>query len=255
MNIISWNVNGIRAALKKGFLDWLSKESPDVLCLQETKISEDQLDEDLKSPSGYKTVWKSGEKRGYSGVTVFYKSEPLNIITKFPSKYLNDEGRVIESEFENFILYNVYFPNGQKDDDRLSYKLKFYEVFLKYILNRRHETKKELVVVGDFNTAHTEIDLKNPKENQNYSGFMPIERKWIDKYIEAGLTDIFRDRHPEEEGHYTWWTYRFQARTRNIGWRIDYFMITKEFTDNIVDCGILKDVQGSDHCPVFLNIK
>jgi exodeoxyribonuclease III len=255
MKIVSWNVNGIRAVQKKGFFDWLEKESPDVLCLQETKISEDQLGDDLKNPSGYKTIWNSGERRGYSGVSVFYKEDPVSVNKKFQVKILNDEGRIIETEFGGFILFCVYFPNGQKDEDRLSYKLKFYESFLKYALKQKSEKKKEIVVVGDFNTAHTEIDLKNPKENQNYSGFMPIERKWIDKYIEAGFVDIFRKRHPSEEGHYTWWTYRFQARTRNVGWRIDYFMVTADFESSVVDCGILSDVHGSDHCPVYLTIK
>jgi exodeoxyribonuclease-3 len=255
MRIISWNVNGIRAAQKKGFLEWVEKESPDVLCLQETKISEDQIEEELKNPRGYKTFWNSGERRGYSGVAVFLKEDPVSINKKFSSKFLNDEGRVIETEFEDFILFNIYFPNGQKDEERLAYKLKFYEVFLKYALNLKKEKKKEIVVTGDFNTAHTEIDLKNPKENQNYSGFMPIERKWIDKYIEAGFKDIFRDLHSGETGHYTWWTYRFQARKRNVGWRIDYFMITSDLSEKVADCGILKDVEGSDHCPIYLDLK
>jgi exodeoxyribonuclease-3 len=255
MRIISWNVNGIRAAQKKGFLTWLSSESPDVLCLQETKISDDQLEEELRNPPEYQTFWNSGERRGYSGVAVFLKEKPVSINKKFPAKVLDDEGRIIETEFDDFILFNIYFPNGQKDEERLSYKLKFYEVFLKYALKVKREKSKEIVVTGDFNTAHTEIDLKNPKENQNYSGFMPIERKWIDKYIDAGFKDIFRDLHPGQEGHYTWWTYRFQARKRNVGWRIDYFMITSDFSDRVVDCGILKDVEGSDHCPVYLELK
>jgi exodeoxyribonuclease III len=254
MRIVSWNVNGIRAVMKKGFSEWLEKESPEVLCLQETKISTDLIDENLQNFSGYSTVWKSGEKKGYSGVAVFYKAVPEFINTEFDEDILNNEGRIIEMGFKDYILYNVYFPNGQKDEERLNYKLKFYDEFLKYTLRQKKEKNKGIIVVGDFNTAHTEIDLKNPKENQNNSGFMPVERKWIDKYIEAGFVDIFRDLHPGETGHYTWWTYRFKARTRNIGWRIDYFMVTAGISSMIKDSGILMDIEGSDHCPIYMDI-
>jgi len=254
MNIISWNVNGIRAVLKKGFIEWLEKESPDILCLQETKISLDQLEDNLKAPLNYKTIFNSADKRGYSGTAVFYKNEPLSTRTGFEHEILNSEGRIIEIEYEKFILFNIYFPNGQKDDERLNYKLKFYDEFLKYMLDQRKTKNKGIIAVGDYNTAHTEIDLKNPKENENYSGFLPVERKWIDKYIESGFTDIFRKLHPDEKDQYTWWTYRFGARDRNIGWRIDYFMVTDEILPMVKDCGILNTITGSDHCPIYLKL-
>jgi exodeoxyribonuclease-3 len=163
--------------------------------------------------------------------------------------------RFIETEHKNFFLYNVYFPNGQKDDERLRYKLNFYKDFLEYTLSVKNKTKKEIIILGDFNTAHKEIDLKNPKENENYSGFLKIEREWIDKYLEAGYVDIFRYFNPDLKDQYTWWTYRFKARDRNIGWRIDYFMITKKLVKKVVETKILSDVKGSDHCPILLEIK
>jgi exodeoxyribonuclease III len=255
MKIISWNVNGIRAVWKKGFLDFLETEKPEILCLQETKISEDLIDKEMINPNGYETIYNSAEKKGYSGTSTFYKTRPLASKTKFDIDIFNGEGRIVETEYENFILYNVYFPNGQKDENRLNYKLKFYDEFLKYTLDMRRLKQKGIIITGDFNTAHTEIDLKNPKENENYSGFLPIERAWIDKYIEAGFTDFFRKLHPGEKDHYTWWTYRFGARAKNVGWRIDYFMITDEIIPMISDCGILKDVEGSDHCPIYLSLK
>jgi exodeoxyribonuclease-3 len=255
MKIVSWNVNGIRAVIKKGFFEWLEKENPDVLCLQETKISIDQIEDNLKNPPGYEIIWNSGIRRGYSGTATFLKTKSISNKTSFEFPIFNGEGRIVETEFDKFILFNVYFPNGQKDEDRLNYKLEFYKEFLNYILQQKQIKNKEIIITGDFNTAHTAIDLKNPKENENYSGFLPVERKWIDKYIEAGFVDIFRKNHPDETEHYTWWTYRFGARARNVGWRIDYFMISSDFIKEIKDTGILKNVEGSDHCPIFLEIK
>ncbi|OHD21431.1 MAG: exodeoxyribonuclease III [Spirochaetes bacterium GWD1_27_9] len=255
MRILSWNVNGIRAVLKKDFLQWFNSQSPDVLCLQETKISDHQIDDEVTIPSEYYTIWSCAKRKGYSGVANFLKNKPISEKIIFEKDILNNEGRIIETEHNDFFLYNVYFPNGQKDDERLKFKLDFYKEFLDYVLEKKETTGKEIIITGDFNTAHTAIDLKNPKENENYSGFMPIEREWVTRYIEAGFVDIFRELHQKEEGHYTWWTYRFGARDRNVGWRIDYFMITKNLVTRVKDCGILKDVLGSDHCPIFLELE
>jgi len=255
MKIYSWNVNGIRAVINKNFFNWLYETQPDILCMQETKINETQLMEELLNPKGYKTLWSFAEKKGYSGTAVFYKDDPVSYKINFNNKKFDEEGRVIELEKDNFILYNVYFPNGQMSDERLQYKLDFYKEFLDFTLRQKQERDKEIIIVGDFNTAHTEIDLKNPKANENYSGFLKIEREWIDKYLDNGYIDIYRKLHPGELDQYTWWTYRFGARERNIGWRIDYFLITKGLVSNIIDTRIHSNIMGSDHCPISLTIK
>lgn len=254
MKIASWNVNGIRAVLNKGFFEWLYKENPDILCLQEIKISGNQLTEELINPKDYITIWNCSKRKGYSGTSSFLKEKPLNSKINFDNPIFNDEGRIIETELNDFILYNVYFPNGQMSDERLKYKLDFYRDFLDYSLKQKKDKKKEIIIVGDFNTAHTEIDLKNPKANENYSGFLKIEREWIDKYLQAGYIDIFRKNHPDEKDHYSWWTYRFNARLNNVGWRIDYFLISDGLVSKVKEASILKDVTGSDHCPISLVI-
>lgn len=254
LKIISWNVNGLRAVIKKGFLDFLNEEKPDILGVQETKLQETQVPEETQSPAGYKTSWNFAEKKGYSGTAVFYREEPQQInITGFQHEILNREGRIIEMAYPEFTLFNVYFPNGQMSDERLQYKLEFYDESLEYF-NRLQDEGKKLVIMGDFNTAHKEIDLKNPKSNEDRSGFLPIERAWIDKLISCGYVDTFRmfNREPEQ---YTWWTYRFKAREKNVGWRIDYFFVTENFTDKIVDSYIMSGIYGSDHCPIGLKIK
>lgn len=254
MIIYNWNVNGIRACIKKGFFDWLKETSPDILCLQETKINPGQLTKELQNVDGYEIIWNSAQRRGYSGVATFYKNNIISQKSGFGIDKYDVEGRVIEVELDKFILFNVYFPNGQKDEERLNYKLDFYKDFLDYTLQRKKEKNKDIIIVGDFNTAHTEIDLRNPKANEKYSGFMPIERKWIDKYIEAGYTDIFRNFNPGKPDQYTWWSYRFNARLKDIGWRIDYFMITDGLIDKVKKVLIHKDVMGSDHCPISLEL-
>ncbi|MEC7918889.1 MAG: exodeoxyribonuclease III [Candidatus Neomarinimicrobiota bacterium] len=252
MRIFSWNVNGIRAIEKKGFLDWVDQIAPDVLCVQETKAHFEQLPDTLKDIDGYHGYWHSGERKGYSGVATFSKQEPLHVQYGLGIEKYDKEGRVLITEFENFLLYNIYFPNGQKDEHRLQYKLDFYDDLLE-ILNEQVASGVNVLVGGDWNTAHQEIDLANPKANQNNSGFMPVERAQIDTYIENGYVDTFRLFHDEPE-RYSWWTYRFGARQRNIGWRIDNFFANQDFIENIADADIHEDVMGSDHCPVSIEL-
>jgi len=252
MKLISWNVNGVRAVVKKGFLDWLDQEQPDILCLQETKAHIDQLTAEILTDHGYHTYWHSGDRRGYSGVATFCKEEPLYVQEGLGIERYDAEGRVLVTEHENFLLYNIYFPNGQKDDERLQYKLDFYNDLLP-IINEQVESGNNVVVTGDWNTAHHPIDLARPKQNVNTSGFMPIEREKLDMYVENGWIDTFRLIHPEGD-RYSWWTYRFGARERNVGWRIDYFFVNEGFVDNIEDADIHDEVMGSDHCPVSLEL-
>ena len=252
MKLISWNVNGVRAVVKKGFLDWLDQEQPDILCLQETKAHVDQLTAEILTDHGYHTFWHSGERRGYSGVATFCKEEPLYVQEGLGIERYDAEGRVLLTEHENFLLYNIYFPNGQKDDERLQYKLDFYDELLP-IINEQVESGNNVVVTGDWNTAHHPIDLARPKQNVNTSGFMPIEREKLDMYVENGWIDTFRLFHQEGD-RYSWWTYRFGARERNVGWRIDYFFVNEGFVDNVEDADIHDEVMGSDHCPVSLEL-
>ena len=252
MKLISWNVNGIRAATKKGFLDYLHQEEPDILCIQESKAHKEQLTSAILKDHGYYTYWHSGIKRGYSGVATFCKEEPLYVQEGLGIKKYDDEGRVLLTEHENFLLYNIYFPNGQKDEIRLKYKLDFYDHLLP-IINEQVESGNNVIVTGDWNTAHHPIDLARPKENLKTSGFMPIEREKMDEYIDNGWIDTFRLFHDEPE-RYSWWTYRFGARQRNIGWRIDYFFVNNAMVDLCLDADIHSDILGSDHCPVSLNL-
>ena len=253
MKLFSWNVNGIRAVAKKGFLDWLNHEQPDILCLQETKAHEEQVPEELLKEQGYHTFWHSAERAGYSGVATYTKTESLYVQNGLGIERFDAEGRVLITEHENFLLYNIYFPNGQRDQERLDYKLDFYNDLLE-ILDEQVASGINVVVGGDWNTAHTEIDLANPKANSKTSGFLPEERDWIDKYIEHGYVDTFRLFHPEPE-RYSWWTYRYGARARNVGWRIDYFFVNEGFTDQIIDTDIHAEVMGSDHCPIALELE
>ena len=253
MRIISWNVNGIRAAVKKGFLDYLKNESPDILCIQESKAHKEQLTSDILQDHGYYTYWHSGIKKGYSGVATFTKDEPLFIQEGLGIEKYDNEGRVLLTEHENFLLYNIYFPNGQKDETRLQYKLDFYDDLLP-IVNEQVESGNNVIITGDWNTAHYPIDLARPKENIRTSGFMPIEREKLDLYVSNGWVDTFRLFHDNPE-KYTWWTYRFGARERNIGWRIDYFFVNKNLVDSCIEANIHSDIYGSDHCPISLELK
>ncbi len=250
---ISWNVNGIRAVRGKGFLDWLYKESPDVLCLQETKARPEQLDADLTEPTDYKVYWNYPEKKGYSGVVVFTKAEPLNVTYDLGKSGLDIEGRVIIAEYPAFTLFNVYFPNGKAGPERLNYKMAFYDIFLQYADSIKDAGKK-LVICGDVNTAHKEIDLARPRENSKVSGFLPGERAWIDKLVSHGYADTFR-RFNKESGQYTWWDMKSGARARNVGWRIDYFFVSDNLLPSLADAFIMPDVMGSDHCPIGIILK
>ena len=256
ITLISWNVNGIRAAERKGFLDWMNEGRYDVVGLQETKISSpDQLSEALRHPDGYESYFHvATEKKGYSGVALYTQREPLSVKTDFGDKLISQEGRVIEMEFKEFTLLNIYFPNGGSGAVRTEYKLEFYTQFLEYVNGLVAEGKK-VVFCGDVNTAHKEIDLARPKENENASGFKPEERAWMDTFIAAGFIDTFRMFHPDLEEQYTWWDMKTRARDRNIGWRIDYFFASENMRDMIQDAFILPDVLGSDHCPVGLVLK
>ncbi len=249
MNIVSWNVNGIRAVIRNGFLGWHQEYKPDILCLQEIKALPEQLEENVVNLPNYHCYWNPAKRKGYSGTATFSKYEPMEIILN-PLSLCRDEGRIIQTNFKDFILFNIYFPNGQKDDERLKFKLDFYDAFFEYAKDLISRGKK-LVVCGDYNTAHKEIDLKNPKSNEKRSGFLPIEREYLDRMLNMGFIDTFRYFH-KDEIKYTWWSYRFKAREKNVGWRIDYFMVTKNMVANVKDSKILDDVYGSDHCPIEL---
>lgn len=251
--LLSWNVNGIRAVREKGFLDWLERESPDILCLQETKAHPDQIDSTLKEPAGYRTCWNYPERRGYSGVAVFTRHEPLSVRYDFGDSGLDLEGRVIIAEYPDFTLFNVYFPNGKAGPERLNYKLTFYDAFLEYADSMKN-TGKGLVICGDLNTAHNEIDLARPKENSKVSGFLPEERAWMDKFVSHGYVDTFRHFN-QEPNHYTWWDMKSGARARNVGWRLDYFFVSENLLSAVADAFILPEVMGSDHCPVGIVLK
>jgi exodeoxyribonuclease III len=253
ITIYTWNINGIRAAAKKGFLDWVKKSKGDIICLQETKAQPEQIPDEVKNIKGYESFWFSAHRKGYSGVGTYTKIKPIKSTNGFGNELFDNEGRVIFSEYDKFVLANVYFPNGGRGPERVKYKLDFYdELFL--FLNKNYRDKKEIIVTGDYNTAHKEIDLARPKENETNSGFLPEERAWIDNIINLGYVDVFR-KFNQEPGWYTYWDMFTRARERNVGWRIDYFMVSEDFVDNIISADIHTDVMGSDHCPVSIKIK
>lgn len=250
MKLVSWNVNGIRAVLRKNFLEWLSDTDADIVCLQETKISEADITDAMRSMYPY-TYWHSAQKKGYSGVAVLSKTEPLSV-TNMGIDRFDNEGRVLCIEYQDYYLLNIYFPNGQRDDERLRYKLDFYDAHLVQVEELRKH--KPVIVCGDYNTAHKAIDLARPRQNINTSGFLPIERAWIDRYVEAGYIDTLR-MFNSAPSLYTWWSFRSAARSRNVGWRIDYFFVSEELRGAVSNAFIQSDVLGSDHCPVGINLK
>jgi exodeoxyribonuclease III len=254
MRILSWNVNGIRAVAKKGMLDWLVKDNADIICLQETKVFEPQeLDASILSLGPYASYWNAAkEKKGYSGVVIYTKQKPAKVEKSLGNPTFDTEGRTLVAYYDNFALLNIYFPNGKKDDDRLHYKMAFYDAFLGFCEGLK-KRKIPLIMCGDYNTAHREIDLARPKENEGTSGFLPKERAWIDKYISQGYIDTLRMFHTEK-GLYSWWDMKSGARARNVGWRIDYFFVGEDLKPNLKDAFILKDVTGSDHCPIGIEI-
>ena len=257
MKIISWNVNGLRANVKKGGFDWLLNSGADIFCLQETKAHPDQLPAGVRQPSGYHAYFDhSKAKSGYSGVAIYTKIEPEKVEYGMGIEELDQEGRFLGLFFRNFTLFNVYFPNGGSGPERLAFKLRYYDAFLKYIEKTRNSPVGEpnIIFCGDVNTAHQEIDLARPKENENNTGFLPIERKWLDEVEKKNYIDTFRYFHPNKKGAYTYWDMKTFARDRNVGWRIDYFFVTKEFLPKVNKSEILENVFGSDHCPIFLEV-
>jgi len=253
IEILSWNVNGIRAAERKGILDWLSDKSPDILCVQETKAHPEQLSKELLEPAGYTAYWSSAEKKGYSGVATFTKVKPKSVKVGLGIEKFDSEGRVLITAFDSFTLLNIYFPNGKMSEERLRYKLGFYDATLA-VADRLRKRGMKLVIAGDYNTAHHAIDLERPEANEDVSGFLPIERKWLDKLVSHGYTDTLRVFHKEPK-LYSWWDLKSRARDRNVGWRIDYHFISEDLKKNLKDAYILPEVQGSDHCPVGIKLK
>lgn len=253
MKLASWNVNGIRACHKKGCFSWFFEYSPDVLCLQETKAHPDQFPEELKSPAGhFAYADHSKVKKGYSGVAVYSKIKPEEVAYGLGVEKLDQEGRYIGLKLKDFWLINVYFPNGGGGPDRLKFKLDYYDAFLKHIEKLRKE--RPVIFCGDVNTAHKEIDLAHPKENSDSTGFLPIERAWIDKVVKAGYIDTFRKFYPNKAQAYSYWDMKTFARDRNVGWRIDYFFASKELENHLKEACIFDNVFGSDHCPISLEI-
>jgi len=252
MILLSWNVNGLRAVVQKDFWPWLEACGADVVAVQESKIQPGH-EADFAGTAQYRTLWSSATvKKGYSGVGCFYRMEPVSVALELPNAAYGGEGRLIQMEFQDFYFFNVYFPNGGRGPDRLAYKFGYYDAFLKHAEELRR--KKPIVVCGDFNTAHTALDLKNAKSNERNSGFLPEERAWVDSFIAAGYVDTFRMFQPEG-GHYSWWDYRFKSRDRNVGWRIDYFFVSEELRSKVKRAWIDPTVMGSDHCPVGLEIE
>ncbi len=250
MKFISWNVNGLRACMQKGFKDFFDSVDADIFCLQETKLQEGQID---FAPEGYHSYWNYAEKKGYSGTAIFTKQEPLTVTLGMGIDEHDHEGRLITLEFEDFYFITVYVPNSQDELRRLSYRMQWEEDFLKYI--KTLEEKKPVVFCGDLNVAHKEIDLKNPKTNRKNAGFTNEERGAFTRLTEEGFVDTFRHFYPELEGAYSWWSYRFKAREKNAGWRIDYFVTSASLRENLKGAKIHSDIFGSDHCPVELEIE
>ena len=250
MKLISWNVNGLCACMNKGFQDFLANSEADIFCVQETKMQKGQAEFDF---SGYEEYWNSAEKKGYSGTAIFTKIKPLSVSYDIGIAEHDQEGRVITAEFDDFYLVNVYTPNSQRELARLDYRMQWEDAFRSYI--KQLDEKKPVIICGDLNVAHKEIDLKNFKTNHKNAGFTDEERAKMTELLEAGFTDSFRYLYPDKEGIYTWWSYMFKAREKNAGWRIDYFVVSNRLADRISDSLIYTDIMGSDHCPVGLILK
>ncbi len=251
--LVSWNVNGIRAAEKKGFVEWLAATGADLVAVQETKAHPEQLSPALLNPTGYQAAWNSAEKKGYSGTGTYSRQSPLKVVPGLGDPRFDGEGRVLVHEFEPFVFFNIYFPNGGRGAEWVAYKLDFYKRFLE-VARSYMQNGRPVVVTGDFNTAYAEIDLARPKENVNHSGFMPEERAGLGEFFEVGLVDTFRLLHPDTV-KYTWWDMVTRARERNVGWRLDYFMVSPDLKDRVLAADIHDDVTGSDHCPISLSLE
>jgi exodeoxyribonuclease-3 len=254
LRLFSWNVNGLRACGRKGFREWVDSERPDVLGLQETRALPEQLEPELREPDGYRVWFHAAEKKGYSGVALLSRVEPKRVtLGGLGDDRFDSEGRLIIADFGSFLFYTGYFPNGGNDLSRVPFKLEFSEAVLQHAEKQR-DAGRSIVICGDVNTAHHEIDLANPVSNKKNTGFLPEERAWVSRLVEHGYVDIFRHRNPETTGAYTWWSNRAGVRERNVGWRIDYFFISPDLLDRVVDTRIHADVMGSDHCPISLEL-
>lgn len=253
IRLFSWNVNGLRAAARKGFLDWLGQAQPDILAVQETKCHPEQLPAAVRLPPGYQTFWASAERKGYSGVGLYTRRPPLQVQIGLGIPEYDAEGRTIVAEYADFVLLAAYFPNGGRDHARVPFKMAYKRDFLA-VCERWRAAGKGVVFCGDVNTAHRPIDLARPRQNQDRTGFLPEERVWIDEVVDRGYLDTYRVLHPDETGAYTWWTYIGGARERNVGWRLDYFFVSPELQERVAEAEIHPDVYGSDHCPVSLTL-
>ena len=252
IKLISWNVNGVRAVEKKGFIEEMLNMDADIVCLQETKASVDQLSDELVNIDGYQSWWHSGTKKGYSGVSIYSRLEPVAVHEGIGEDRFDNEGRAITAEFEDFYITNCYFPNAQKELARIDYRLDFGDTLINK-LNNEYSDKTRLIC-GDYNVAHKPIDIARPKPNEGKPGYSAEERQWMDKFIGSGYTDTFR-MFNQEPHQYSWWSYRAGARGKNIGWRLDYFCVDSESKDKVTDAAILQDITGSDHCPVSVTVK
>ena len=252
MRILSWNVNGIRAAQRKGFIEWFAREAPDVLCLQETKAAPAQLAPELLTVDGYHAYFSAAARPGYSGVAAYSRVLPQQVASGLGIEKFDIEGRVLRLDYGQFLLFNIYFPNGKSSPERLAYKMEFYDAFLEHV-DRLRDAGRRIIVCGDVNTAHQEIDIARPRANEKISGFLPEERAWMDRWVSHGYVDTFR-RFNQQPGQYTWWDARGGARQRNVGWRIDYFFVDDGLKDKVQSAFILPEVMGSDHCPIGIDI-
>ncbi len=253
MKLVSWNVNGLRAVINKGFVEFFKEIDADVFCIQETKMQEDQIDDNIKETfNGYNTYWNSAEKKGYSGTAIMTKDKPLNVEYGIGIEEHDKEGRVITLEFDKFYMVNCYTPNSKRELERLDYRMVWEDAFRNYLIELNK--KKPVIVCGDLNVAHKEIDLKNPKTNRRNAGFTDEEREKMTELLNAGFTDTFRYLYPDKTDMYTWWSYMFKAREKNAGWRIDYFIVSDSIKDKIKESYIYSEIMGSDHCPVGLDI-
>jgi exodeoxyribonuclease III len=252
MKILTYNVNGIRSAISKGFVDWLKATNADMICLQEVKAEENQIEKALFEDLGYEICWYSAEKKGYSGVAIFTKIKPTKIVHGCGIEIYDREGRVLRTDFEDFSLMSVYMPSGSSGDERQEFKMQWLSDFQEYV-NDLKKTVPNLIISGDYNICHQAIDIHNPKSNANSSGFLPEEREWMGNFLDSGLIDTFRHFNKEPH-HYSWWSYRAGARTKNLGWRIDYHCATEPLRERLVRSAILPEAKHSDHCPVLLEI-
>ena len=253
MRLVSWNVNGLRAAERKGFSAWMTKASPDILSLQEIKGKPEQMPATLQAPPGYEVFWHPAERAGYSGVCVFTKRKPTRVQAGLGVEEVDREGRVLILDFPEFTLVNGYFPHARHDLSRLDYK-HFFCKQIDILASKLRDQGKKLVLCGDYNIAHQDVDLANPKANRKNPGFLPCERAWMDRFLARGYRDVFREQYPGQNGHYTWWSFRKGVRERNVGWRIDYHCTDDQLHGRVLGAGHFPDVFGSDHCPVYLDL-